>query len=186
MNAKDLRFDELYGIGDCDLFLAKAKEKCEQKLRGRKFAGMEKDDVIQEVLIKVHKSLEKYDSSKAKLSTYIDHVIENMIKDCFKKCGTEKNLTLVNAIELEEIYSWNDEDSEKVSGLHLGTTDAGYLMVDLSIDISVNLDLTDREREIFNLRTQGYEFVEIAQMLGVSKARISQIWSGILSKLENY
>lgn len=180
MSVKNLGFNELYGIGDVDSFLSKTKEKCEQKLRGKKFAGMDKDDVIQEVLIKVHKSLDKYDSEKAKMSTYVDHVIENMIKDCYKKCGAEKNLMIINALEIEDSYSWEGEESS--SGVHVGVTDIGYLKVELSMDININLNLNAREQEIYDLRTRGYEFIEIAEIIGVSKARISQIWKGVKEK----
>ncbi|MEC0276928.1 sigma-70 family RNA polymerase sigma factor [Peribacillus frigoritolerans] len=183
MIAKDLGFEELYGLGDIDALLEKAQEKCELKLRGKKFAGMEKEDVVQEVLIKVHKSLSKYDSSKAKMSTYIEHVIENMVKDCYKKCGTEKNLILVNALELEDSYEWDDEAFQGY-GAHVGSVDAGYMAVDMSIDVSITFSA--REKEIFELRTQGYEFVDIADKLGVTKARISQIWKGIKAKYDQF
>lgn len=183
MIAKDLGFDELYGLGDVDSLLEKAQEKCEQKIRGKQFAGMDSEDVVQEVLIKVHRSLAKYDSSKAKVSTYIEHVIENMIKDCYKKCGTEKNLLLVNALEIEDSVDWGGDDTY-VNGVMVGTVDAGYLQVDMSYDVSITLN--SREQEIFNLRTQGYEFVDIAGMLGVSKARISQIWKVIKTKYDHF
>ena len=39
MENKDL--EQLLELEEIDLFLSKAKEKCEKKLRGKSFAGME-------------------------------------------------------------------------------------------------------------------------------------------------
>ncbi|MDM5335703.1 hypothetical protein QUF84_00130 [Fictibacillus enclensis] len=58
------------------------------------------------------------------------------------------------------------------------------MKVDLAIDIQMNLN--EREQEIFHLRTQGYEFVDIAEMMGVTKARILQVWKGIKAKYERF
>ena len=186
MENVDMSFDELYGLGDVDAFLNKAKEKCETKLRGKSFAGMDTEDVVQEVLIKIHKSFDKYDHNKAKVSTYVDHVMENMIKDCYKKCGTEKNLFVVNAVELDYSSNWESEESDRrTQGVQVGAEDTGYQNVDFMYDLVNNLGLTPRESEIFHLRSQGYEFVEIANFLGVSKARISQIWRGIKEKYDS-
>lgn len=187
--AKNMSFDELYGLGNVDLFLDKAKEKCEMKLRGKRFAGMETEDVVQEVLIKVHRSMEKYQSNKAKVSTFVDHVIENMIKDCYKKCATEKNLTLVNAVEIVDSYQGNEgmssaQDKPSLTA-QIGLEDVGFENTEVLLDFTYHLDLSDREAQIFQLFTQGYDFVEIAQILGVTKARISQIWKGIRLKYES-
>jgi RNA polymerase sporulation-specific sigma factor len=183
--AKDMSIDEAYLFGDVDQIITGVKKKCELKLRGKKFAGMENEDVVQEVLIKVHNSFAKYNSEKAKFSTYVDHVIENQIKDCYKKCSSEKNLTLVNALELEDSSSREGEyDDTPYYGVHIGRLDVGYFNMEFQTDI--RFDLGEREMEIFQLRTKGYEFVEIAAMLGVSKARISQIWKGIKEKYEQY
>lgn len=182
--AKDLGFDELFDMGDIDLLLEKTKEKCEQKLRGQRFAGMEKDDVVQEVLIRVHRSLDRYDSEKAKVSTYVEHVMDNMIKDCFRKAGSIKNLMVVNSADI--LHEYSADNNANTNGVQLGDVDAGFTLVDLEQDISIHLNLNSRERQIFRLRTQGYEFVEIAEMLGVTKSRISQIWKKILIKYNSY
>lgn len=185
-NNTTMGFDELFAIGDVENFLAKAKEKTAKKLAGKTFAGMEKDDVVQEVLIKIHRSMGKFDSDVARASTFVDHVIDNMIKDMYRKCMTEKNLVVVNAAELVTTYNEEEEEYGSLTGSRqIGEIDVEFENVELITDIMENLGLNDREKEIFRLRSEGYEFVEIADHLGVSKARISQIWSSIRKKYEN-
>lgn len=182
MENKDL--EQLLELEEIDLFLSKAKEKCEKKLRGKSFAGMEQDDVIQEVLIKVYKSLASYDKSKAKISTYVDRVIENMIKDSFKKCGSFKNLANVNALEIEDSYTSESDDAPSMShSVSVGNEDLNFLETEIYMDLETNKYLTKRERLVFDLHYRGYEKVEIAQMLGLSKARVTQIWKEIIAKI---
>lgn len=182
METKDM--DQLLDLGEIDLFLGKAKEKCEKKLRGKSFAGMEQDDVVQEVLIKVYRALTNYDRNKSKVSTYIDHVIENMVKDCFKKCGSVKNLSNVNALEIEDSYTGEYEELEKVKySVHLGTDDLNFMEREFLLDIEYSEKLSPRERQVFLLHYKGYAKIEIAHKLGLTKARISQIWGEIIEKI---
>lgn len=181
-----MELDQLFNSNEIDLFLSKAKERCEKKLVGRTFAGMEQDDVVQEVLIKVYKSLASYDSNKSKLTTYVDRVIENMIKDSFKKCGSYKNLVNVNAVEIDDTVGFSfelDEPSTYPHSVSVGFNDLKFLEWEISIDIKNNTQLTQRERTILSLHYRGYEKVEIAQILGLSKARITQIWKEIIKKI---
>ncbi|MGQ8874671.1 sigma-70 family RNA polymerase sigma factor [Paenibacillus sp. TSA_86.1] len=177
-------FDQLFEIEDMDMFLNKAQEKCRHKLRGKTFAGMEKEDVTQEILIKLVNSLDKYDADKAKMSTFVDHLIDNKIKDMYRKCMSEKNLSVVNAAQIMTTDHGGEEGTGKVMAPVLGHTGFGYENFEFLTDIMENMSLNDREKQIFKLRTYGYEFVEIAAIQGVSKARISQIWKGIRSKYE--
>nr|WP_154957606.1 sigma-70 family RNA polymerase sigma factor [Paenibacillus xylanexedens] len=177
-------FDALFEIGDMDLFLNKAQEKCRHKLRGKTFAGMEKEDVTQEILIKLMSSLDKYDSEKAKMSTFVDHLIDNKIKDMYRKCMSEKNLSVVNAAQIMTTDHGGDESDGTDMAVVLGHTGFAYENFEFLTDIMENMRLNDREKHIFRLRTSGYEFVEIAAIQGVSKARISQIWKGIRAKYE--
>ncbi|WFR60404.1 sigma-70 family RNA polymerase sigma factor [Paenibacillus amylolyticus] len=178
-------FDDLFEIGDIDMFLNKAQEKCRHKLRGKTFAGMEKEDVTQEIMIKLVNSLDKYDAEKAKMSTFVDHLIENKIKDMYRKCMSEKNLSVVNAAQIMCTDQGGGEESEGSDiALALGHTGFAYENFEFVTDIMENMKLNEREKQIFKLRISGYEFVEIAGILGVSKARISQLWKAIREKYE--
>lgn len=188
LNVQEYSFEELYALKEFDAFFTKVKEKCEIKLRGKTFAGMEKEDVVQEVLIKVSNALGQYDAKKSQMSTYIDHIINNKIKDCYRKAVSYKNLCVVNALSISESIHepeyGEDDGYEDRNYIQLGCEDVGYENTDVLIDIMSNMGLSEREKEIFRLRSNGYEFVEIAKIMGVSKARISQIWAGVKRKYE--
>lgn len=185
MSTTTMGFDELFAIGDMNAFLNKAQDKCRQKLKGKTFAGMEKEDVTQEVMIKLYKSLDQYSAEKAKMSTFVDHLIDNKIKDMYRKCMSEKNLNVVNAVQVVSTdLDVEDETADTSMGLTLGHEGYAFENFEFVTDIMENMKLNEREKEIFKLRSNGYEFVEIASILGVTKARISQLWKGIREKYE--
>lgn len=170
--------DELYALGEMDVFFQKSKEKVEKRVHGMRLAGTDGEDVVQEALIKVYRYLPKYDSSKAKVSTYLDRIITSAIRDCLKKAGARSNLQVVNAIPLA-IFEGVDDTQVTYEA---GAEDLGYENAELMMDIMDHLGLTEREKEIFRLRVSGYEFKEIAQVFNISRGRMSQIWSNITTK----
>jgi RNA polymerase sporulation-specific sigma factor len=185
MNTAQLSYDELHAIGEMDLFLAKAIKHVKVKLGTVKLAGMEADDVAQEAVIKVYNSLAKYDASASKLTTYVNHVIDNMIRDCLRKAGSTKNLMVTNADEIICNYD-NTADlsvGEDIS-IQYGVKDMGYENTEDFIDATEHMNLTAQEKKVFVLRMEGYEFVEIAESMGVSKSRLSQVWSSVKAKYE--
>lgn len=166
---------------DLDSFMDRVQKTCRYKLKDRDIAGMEKDDVIQEVLVKVYLSLEQYDAEKARLSTYINKIMDNMIADCLKKGGAKKNLMVVNALHIRET---DDDDTEKgFSALQI-TEDGGVEYLELMTDIMENLHLDDQEKTIFRLRAAGYEFNEIATTMGLKKSQVYSSWVKIKKKVE--
>lgn len=185
MSTIEMGFDELYAVGQMDAFLEKARITCQTKLRGKRFAGMENEDVVQEVLLKVFRSMQKFDGEVAKASTFVDHIMDNMIKDCYRKTQTGKNLSIVNAYEIIDSYH-NDEDEPDISfgTVQIGKVDVLYEKSEVVTDMMNHLKLSDQEKEVFRLRSSGYEFSEIAELLGKSKARVSQVWKSIRDKYE--
>ncbi|WP_426455411.1 sigma-70 family RNA polymerase sigma factor (plasmid) [Paenibacillus sp. S-38] len=182
-NAQEMGLDELFALGELDAFLKKSEEKVAKKISGMKFAGMDADDVKQEALLKVYRSLDKYDSSKAKMSTFLDHIISNTIRDCLKKAGSGTNLRVVNAMSLNA-YATDSMDGAEEMTLQVGTEDVGYTAFEVMTDLMENVGLTDREKEIFRLHASGYDFGEIAQVFKISRGRMSQIWSNITTKCQ--
>lgn len=179
MNTMKLNYKELYEAGDMNRLFEKVQKHTRIKIGITKFAGMETEDVIQEASLKVYCSLRHYDEEKGQISTFIDRVIENAIKDCYKKCGSIKNLIVVNSDTIAENYEVS-EDSETPS--QFGKEDFGFENAEFIYDLMNNIGLSDREKTVFKLYTKGYGFVEIAKIIGVTKSRMSQIWSGIKDK----
>lgn len=166
---------------DIDAFMQKVKHVCAKKLRNIDLAGIEEDDVTQEVLMKVYMSLDNYDASKARLSTYVHRVIDNMIADCLRRCGAKKNLMVVNSLSIIERPYGEEEKGEFV---HLGITDEDIEYFELFTDIMENLQLNEIEKQVFRLRASGYEFAEIANYLKIKKHKVYSIWNHIKRKVE--
>jgi RNA polymerase sporulation-specific sigma factor len=182
--AHKMGLDELFAIGEIEAFYQVAKEKAEKKIGSTKVAGMDREDVVQEALIKVHRYLPKYDPSKAKISTWVEHIIGNMIRDMLSKAGTEKNLNVVNATSLNAYQTDTDNaySGAVSSSPQIGVEDYGYENAEVMIDLMEHVNLTDREKSIVRLRSAGYSPNEMAVLLKLSPSRISQLWKGITAK----
>ncbi|GEA16792.1 hypothetical protein E308F_30380 [Moorella sp. E308F] len=166
-----------------DEYLLRAKRVTEAKVRGINFAGMETDDVIQEVLLKVYSKMADYDSSRASIQTFIEAIINSTIKDLFRKAARASNLAVVNALQLVEDTS-DVEDEVLASVATVGYEEEGYDYTNSFYDLMNNTGLTEREKEIIELRLKGYSFSEIARALKVSSPRINQMWKKIIIKCE--
>lgn len=178
----DLTMEEAFALNEVNAFLDSVQKVCQKKLRNKFFPGMEIDDVIQEILIKVYNSMHNYDENKAKLTTFIHNVIDNKIKDCYRKAQSNKNLSVVNAVNVRTVSVFDEEDND--FELSIPSMESGYDDFEFLIDIMQYMDLTEREKEIFKLRCAGYTFKEISDFQGCSKAYISQVWKRIKNKYE--
>jgi len=171
--------DELLMAGDINGFLAKMERILNYKLAGKSFAGVEMEDVTQEVLLKVYKSISAYDSTRTKANTFFNKVADNKIKDVFRSLGSESNLRSVNYAPL--MVGGDDEDSSVLNF-------DGYIQEDFEYNILVhdvlhNYGLSDIEKSIFELRAQDYTYTEIAGILNTSKQAVSYHKKGIEAKL---
>lgn len=177
-------FDELIALNEMEAILAKAKKYCEQKIGMQKFAGMETEDVVQEVLIKIYKAVETFDPSKAKASTYFYYVIDNGIKDHLRISGSRRNLAVVNALTIiDDVANEVDKSGFTDNEIVLGSVDCTFSTKEYIYDILENIGLNEREIRIFKMRAAGYQFDEIAGFEGCSKARMSQLWSKVQKKI---
>jgi RNA polymerase sporulation-specific sigma factor len=157
------------------------------KTRNINFNGFEKEDLEQELLIKVFlKVRENYDESKAQLSTYISRIIDNHIKDLFKACSRYKNVARYTSISFDSIYFEDDEDSNltlKNGDIYLASKEDGYLTIELKNYLD-SIYLTDSEKKVVKYLLEGYSKNDIAKILNVSKSRISCIIKNLKNKLK--
>ena len=171
-------------VDDIDSLLRRTQQVCNYKLLTTNLSREEKEDIVQDVLLKVYLSLDKYDSKKAMITTWIDRVIDNMIKDGLRKIGSKKNLMLKNAVSIDTSPD-EDNATEKVysrAGHDIPSVDYRYEIAEMIIDFTCNLNLNELEVNVFKLRSSGFEFYEIADLLGYTKSRIYQVWGQIKKK----
>jgi RNA polymerase sporulation-specific sigma factor len=162
---------------DVEGILLKVREHTMKKLRARQhnFKGMEYDDVVSEVTVKVFTGLKTYDPNRSKISTFIDHVIENRIKDCY---GMSSKADLA----VSSLQDGDDDDSQDIIEFIPDETD-DYASLSLLLDIENDVNLTSMEKKIIYERLNGREFQEIGFDFGYKKSRFSQIVKGIKTKL---
>lgn len=173
------KMDEVFAMGAMDQFLKAAKKVCESKVRGKKFNCMEEDDVVQEILIRVYKSVEKYDPEKASASTFFSRVMDTELLSYYRKSNAEKNKSLANAAQITDYYE------EGTDAVEAECDPTEYSVSEFYIDFMYNIGLTDKEKHVFKMRYEGFDYTEIADSLGVSKPYVSQLWKSIMTKYRN-
>lgn len=169
------RMGELYYAGDLEGFINLVTKKCRQKISRQGIAGYTHDDVVQEVSIRVVLAMKKHVHAKAAVNTYVDRVTNNVIRDLLRKARNQ--CPLIYAASLSE-------NREVENEVQMGWEDVSYDNLEFYMTIE---DLFDaREKEILHLYLDGYSFSEIASYLGVTKARVSQLWSQIKTKYADF
>lgn len=171
------KLDKHLAEKETEEFLKEAMEICKIKLKKISYlSDTDKEDAAQVAIIKVDRAMSTFDSSKGKAITYFSRVIDNAIHAYTRYLINHS--PLINALEISDEF---DEDNE---GYRVSVCDdiTTYNVSDMVIDFMSNSGLTDREKKIFHMRYRGFDFVEIANHLGCSKARVSQIWKGIIDK----
>lgn len=185
-NIKNMTFDEVVMTGDVELLLLKTQQVCKTYLRGKQLiGGVEHEDVIQEVLLKVFRVKDRYNEGKGKASTYFHTVISNMIKDCAEKATSGKAQLMNSACQYDEISTMDENDDDEVQGAFMAVQEDGFREFEIMHDIMHNAGLTDREKVVFKLRCDDdLDNKDIAERLGVSGAMVTKIWRSIREKVE--
>jgi RNA polymerase sporulation-specific sigma factor len=170
------KLDRLLAEKETEEFLKEAITLCRKKLSKLPINEADKDDVVQVAIMKVHRAIDTYDSSKAMASTYFDKVINNGINSYLRYLKVHEPFT--NSLRISEEY---DEDSDG-NTVSIPGDSTEYIARDIVIDFMQHSNLNEKEKQIFKLRCEGFEFKDIAEQLGCSKARISQIWKALIDK----
>jgi RNA polymerase sigma factor (sigma-70 family) len=176
--------DELFDLNDVDEFLKATHRICNTKLRKVNINEEDKKDVSQEILLRVYKAIKQYDKEKATATTFFNKVIDNGIMTYLRYMKNNSNILFNNILSIIDEYDEEVED-EKAFGVQIAGDDTEYDVLDVIMDFTNHCGLSETEKKIFKLRYEGYEFQDIAKTLGVSKARVSQLWKIILQKYQN-
>ncbi len=143
--------------------------------------GMEVEDIVSIMEVKVWESISSYDASKASFYTYISNILEHLFVDLQKKASNKGNQMMANASSITSEYC---KDDQWVS-FHetIGKYDLDLYKVEL--ELFINLGLTPKERTVVTLRQKGYETSKIANIMGLSEGRVSQLLSSARKKWLN-
>lgn len=127
----------------------------------------EAEDLCSNVFVKVYKNIDKYDSSKSSISTWIFTITRNTLIDYYRAKKIH--------VELDENIAIKDDDDTILTDENL----------EIMADALENLD--DRLREIILLHYYKNESLrDIANKMGISYAYIKILHQKALIKLRKY
>lgn len=120
--------------------------------------GAETDDLVQEGMIGLYKSILKYSEEKSKFITFAYQCVRNSVLDAIKTARRDKNKPLLDYEGLDKVCCADnyriDENAEK-------------LEIEELVEQARHI-LTEREKKVFDSFLNGYKTSEIAEMLNMS------------------
>ncbi|BAU28218.1 RNA polymerase sigma factor (sigma-70 family) [Aneurinibacillus soli] len=129
--------------------------------------GEELDDIIQDAALKLYLSIDRYDSKKAAVSTFRDHIITNVLIDRIRRWRAHKS----------QVLTWDEVDE----------TEDGCEQVDFDMDFERWFrTLLPHEKKIVRMRLDGKKNCVIADELGCSNASITAYRKVIQKKWNSF
>ena len=148
--------------------------------------GVEINDLIQEGMVGLNKAINSFsESHETTFYTYASRCINRSIISYIVRLGRLKNKVLNNSVFLE-LY-----DEDQSNGFGKSIADNSYNPENILIseeskkeilDIIDN-DLSEFEREVINLKINGFKYKEIADMLGKDVKYIDNCIQKIKNKI---
>lgn len=137
--------------------------------------GGDSEDLYQIGLIGFFDAVKKYDQSKnSDFVKFAKICIHSKIIDAIKEANRKKHSPLNTAVGIDNIHAVSSMDPEKrfIAREQL-----------LSVYSAIDFKLSDYEKRVLNLYTDGLSYKEIAERVGTSVKSISNALSRIRSKL---
>lgn len=138
------------------------KDKVAAYVAGKGIRGHEAEDIVADVFLKVYKNLDRYDETKASLSTWIYTITKNTVINYYRSHRIHVELTALTADEADNMY----------------TPD----MLDELADALEHMKPRDRDLIILHYYN-GYTLKAIAEMMGMSYINAKVIHSKALAFL---
>lgn len=163
--------------------LEKKAREC-SKIIGNK--GIEYNDVLQECMIAFQEAIDVFDQDgKALFYTFVNLCVDRQLKSLITKTNRMKNKLFNESISLDNVY---DNEESIVEFIKENNTNPEEVLIDLD-DESKLYDkimdgLRDNEKEIFKLKVQGFNYIEIAEKLNKDAKSISNILYRIRNKVK--
>ena len=153
-----------------------------------KKSGLELNDLIQEGMIGFSVALNTYnDNKEASFFTFARMCIIRKILSSITSSKRQKNLILNESISVENIS--NDSNQKEKIFQDNNSNPEKILITGENIREIMNdieKDLTNLEKEVFELKTAGFSYKEIAELLEKSPKSIDNTMSRIRVKTNKY
>lgn len=193
MEYKDYNDNELIsyiaeGNEDANNLLIKKYEPLIAKIASKMYPycknnGLEMGDLIQEGMIGLHHAIERYTEQENILFyTYAKTCIERKMISVVTKSNRNKNKIL------NESVSYDDDESKLLKVLKDNSPSPEEVMIDLELEKDLiekaKKDLTEFEKQVFDLLVAGFKHQEIADMLDKDKKSIANAIQRIKIKIK--
>ena len=188
-------FNNMVAENELDELLEATRKLCNHKISVQNIklpTYIDREDVMQDAMLKVFRAYERFDPTKASANTYFTRIVENTIIDHIRHSQTQHTVNDISGVSdaygtgILRIVDGNGVQVKKrgmestalndtrVKDLIHGSSLEEQLLTELMLDLDEML--TERELQIFSLRYEGYTHEEIAEKIGVSRPTVAKDW----------
>ncbi len=142
-------------------------------------AGEDLEDLVQEGSLGLYKAILSYDSAKNdNFLAYSNILIKRQILNALKSSQSKKNFELNNSVPIIDEYTLADESITSPDDLLLGSEEARQ------IESKIRGALSSLEYSVYRLFVDGYNYIDIANILGKSAKSVDNALSRAKSKVK--
>lgn len=185
-NKKDSDYELLYLISENNedakkLFYEKYKPIIEMKVKKYisyvESRGYDYNDLVQEGMIGLSRAITDYKSQKdVQFNTFANVCIERQIFSFLRNIDSGKHKVLNDSISFDTTTNTYGKSLDQILDDKNINPETSFVQNEETNDLFDNIlaELTDKESEVFKLRTQGFTYKEIASLLNISEKSVSK------------
>lgn len=165
------------------------EQNAKRLLKYSRYTGLELNDLIQEGLLGLSKAIKTFSESKeASFFTYAKTCIER--KQISALIGSQRlKHKFLNESLPFEVYDKDQEPIDLGDLIVDNTTNPESIVTDIeesnALIEKINNNLTDFEKQVFNLKATGFNYIEIAGLLEKDRKQIDNAIQRIKSKIKD-
>lgn len=141
--------------------------------------GQDRDDVIQEAMIALFKSIQAFDAEKqTSFAAFVKTTTQNHMIDSIRKSEAKNNRVLSDAVSIENMKFFIEDEQAEDFGIHEEE------LQDLLSNESFKANFSDLEWKVLNLRLFKLSYNDIAKELDVKEKVVDNALQRIKQKLK--
>lgn len=141
--------------------------------------GQDRDDVIQEAMIALFKSIQAFDAEKqTSFAAFVKTTTQNHMIDSIRKSEAKNNRVLSDAVSIENMKFFIEDEQAEDFGIHEEE------LQDLLSNESFKANFSDLEWQVLNLRLFKLSYNDIAKELDVKEKVVDNALQRIKQKLK--
>lgn len=185
-NKKDSDYELLYLISENNedakkLFYEKYKPIIEMKVKKYisyvESRGYDYNDLVQEGMIGLSRAITDYKTQKdVQFNTFANVCIERQIFSFLRNIDSGKHKVLNDSISFDTTTNTYGKSLDQILDDKNINPETSFVQNEETNDLFDNIlnELTEKESEVFKLRSQGFTYKEIASLLNISEKSVSK------------